>query len=453
MLFNSHLFVFVFLPIVVALFNLKAMRPWRHQLLVVASIVFYGYSGTVHAAALAIDVILVWYLMKDPDAPWPRFRFILAVTAPLMQLIFFKYRGFIAANLGFESQQLSQEFVLFNDLILPAGISFFTFQLVSYAVDRHAGRIKEIPSLLDLMLYISFFPQLVAGPILRYEDVKNPIRRLRDFTLTQVDLVPAISYLVWGLAFKVLLADGLGFYVDDLVVNNGQLGLVATAYVVLGFSFQIYFDFYGYSLIAIGLGRLFGFRFPRNFLRPYESTNPKEFWRRWHVTLSFWLRDYLYIRIGGNRNYIRNILVVFAVCGLWHGAGWNFVVWGVFHAFLVVGYTLTRNWWDRMPILAQRALTFGLVSIGWTLFLFDFNAAYLFLVSAGNGAVEVDSALAFIILGVAALACFGLYPERMAEREHVRPQVARIYTIALALVLTFSLLWISAPRDFIYFRF
>ena len=194
-----------------------------------------------------------------------------------------------------------------------------------------------------------------------------------------------------GLAAKVLIADTLAHYLAPFVGLPATLATSTSLFVLFGYSFQIYFDFYGYSLIAIGLGRLFGFHLPDNFLRPYESLNPKDFWRRWHVSLSYWIRDYLYLPMGGNRRYHLNIAIVFTLVGLWHGARWNFVVWGLYHAGLVVVYALVARYWDRLPGLPQIALNFLLVSFGWVLFLFDFEGAAAFLqkpgrTGGGNGA-------------------------------------------------------------------
>lgn len=313
-----------------------------------------------------------------------------------------------------------------------------------------------MPSFGRLALFISFFPQLVAGPILRYRDVTDALAGLTTFRPSPERTSKAIAYVCLGLGTKVLLADTLGRYGDPMVPQAGDLTVVGALYVVFAYSFRIYFDFWGYSLIAIGLGHLFGFDLPRNFDRPYESPNPREFWRRWHVTLSYWIRDYLYLPLGGNRSYARNILIVFALCGLWHGAGWTFVAWGVYHAILVLGYHYGRPAWDGLPVLVQRGLTFVLVSLGWSLFQFDFpNTVRLGASLLGLGAashppptVEMWAALAF-----AAIFCFAVPVERMAERITGGAAASLARSVGYALLFVAALLFLDRSQTFIYFRF
>ena len=225
---------------------------------------------------------------------------------------------------------------------------------------------------------------------------------------------------------------------------------------MLAYSFQIYFDFFGYSLTAIGLGLLFGFHLPQNFARPYEAANPREFWRRWHMTLSFWIRDYLYVPLGGNGHYVRNILIVFAICGLWHGAGWTFIVWGLFHGALVVIYHQFGSAWDRLPRLVQQAGTFTLVSLGWCLFQFDFSELDAFLASlSGLSAVrqEDPNAEMWLMLGLSAMACFGFPVERWTEALRAGRWASAVQTAAAATMLVASLLFFDRSGTFIYFRF
>lgn len=453
MLFNSYLFLFAFLPAVLALFHWPALTRWRVEMLVLASLVFYGYSGSLHAAMLIGEVMLVWLLLRDPAAPLMPARIALAIVAPLLALAFFKYRGFIAGNIPGGNAWVDQNFSIWRNLLLPAGISFFTFEIVCLVLDLKAGRIKKMPRLQDFFLYVAFFPHLVAGPILRWSDVEKPIAALPIFRPSLADVRAAVVYGGWGLAMKVLIADGLHREIQPIVEQIGHLGWGATAYVVGAYSFQIYFDFYGYSLIALGLGRLFGFRFPDNFARPYESLNPKDFWRRWHITLGSWLRDYLYFRLGGNKSYARNILIVFAACGLWHGAGWNFVVWGLYHALLVIGYAALRPIWDPLPVLVQRALTFALVSVGWTLFLFDFGRAWAFFATVRLDGADVVSGPALGLLALAAVVCFGIYVERMAAAEVATRWRRMIHSTTLAVACALAVLFVGVSYDFIYFRF
>lgn len=446
MIFNDFAFLYLFLPATLAAFFL-APRAWRLDVLLLASLVFYGVSGLEHLLALVAGMAWTYALSRGPAFAGSRWRLALAISGPLAALAWYKYARFLAANVG-------AEFSLLQDVMLPAGISFFTFEFISYAIDRYRGQIADPPGFRRFALYVSFFPHLVAGPILRYPDVSEPIAGLARFRLGRREVEEAIGFIALGLGAKVLLADALDNLAAPLAADPGALAAPEAAYVTLAYSFQIYFDFYGYSLVAIGLGRLFGFRLPDNFRRPYESLTPRDFWRRWHMTLSFWIRDYLYMPLGGNRAYRRNILIVFAICGLWHGAGWNFVAWGLWHALLVLGYAATARLWDRLPALVQRALTFALVSLGWLLFLYDFEGAWALarsLVGLGSGAGPAASLWMWAMLGLAALACFGVHPERLVEGR--APERRTGYTVALAASFFGALLFIDQSQSFIYFRF
>jgi len=445
MIFNDFAFLLLFLPATLAAFY-AAPRGWRRDVLLLAGLVFYGVSGLEHLVVLIFGMAWTYALSRDAGFVGSRWRLALAIAPPLLALAWYKYARFFAASVG-------AEFSLLQHVLLPAGISFFTFEFISYAIDRYRGQIPQPPGFRPFALYVSFFPHLVAGPILRFPDVAEPIARLAAFRLKRRDVEEAIGFVALGLAAKVLLADSLDNLAAPLAAQPSSLSSAAAGYVTLAYSFQIYFDFYGYSLVAIGLGKLFGFRLPDNFRRPYESLNPRDFWRRWHMTLSFWIRDYLYMPLGGNRAYRRNILIVFAICGLWHGAGWNFIVWGLWHALLVLGYGAVAPLWDRTPALAQRALTFLLVSAGWLLFLYDFDGAWRLaqcLLGLGAGGGPQTTPWMWAMLAVAALACFSIHPERLVEGPRRRGMG---YTLALAASFFGAMLFFDQSQSFIYFRF
>lgn len=450
LIFNQFEFLFVFLPLTVAAF--LAFPRLRTAILIVASFAFYGISGVDHAVVLLIGTVWVWVLVRTDAAIGSRLRLTLAIAPPLLALIYYKYLGFLLTTFGVGTSDVSKSFHIFGNVIVPAGISFFTFHLLAYALDRHAGRLAA-PSLPQFLLFMSFFPHLVAGPILRYPDVANSIETITKFRLRLDDVARFVGYTTTGLASKVLLADTLGNYITQLRSNLDDLGQAAGAFVIFGYSFQIYFDFFGYSLVAIGVASLFGFQFPKNFDSPYLSADIRDFWRRWHITLSFWIRDYLYRPLGGNEHYLRNILIVFVVCGLWHGAGWNFVLWGLGHALLVCLYHLGRNYWDPLPVTSRVAMTFTAVSLLWILFLFDFRDAARFLSALTSNGLRPDQVslemCAFLIL--AAVICFTVDFYRISENKPGRAAVFRNISLGMLFVLT--LVFMDRSSTFIYFRF
>jgi len=457
MLFNDFNFLFAFLPAVLIAVLVLCPSQWRCEALIVASLLFYGFSGREHAAVLVGCVVWVYVIVDRLGDPKGNKKLgWLAVLGPLGALGYFKYSGFVVNDLLFlGGQGTGGSFDLFSNIVLPAGISFFTFQLVAYAIDRFRGTIERPVGFRNLLLYISFFPQLVAGPIVRLHQVERSLKGLSKFRPSADDIYSAIVYVTAGLAFKVLVADSIGHFLQPLIDKPAGLGIAGLSSVVFSYTFQIYFDFYGYSLCAIGLGRLFGFHLPDNFLRPYSTLNPREFWRCWHVTLSNFIRDYIYIALGGNDRYIRNILIVFLACGLWHGAGYSFLLWGAFHFALVAGYKQIARHWDRMPKAIQWFLNFSLVSVGWLFFIYpvaDFGRAVSSIFTVGVGALPSADLLLMIL--ISAFICFGFRIEAFAHRMAEFGRLRMIGAAAgCALVMAFVLLFIDRSQTFIYFRF
>lgn len=455
MLFNSWLFLGAFLPFTLFVALVLLRGGGRIWFLIAANLSFYAFSGLEHGLLLTASIIWVhfWTRGGETISGW---RVAGAAVLPIGALVYYKYLGFLIADvlypLGISGIAAPQS----SDYTLPAGISFFSFQLVSYAIDRKRGLIPEPERFSRFALLVSFFPHLVAGPILRYHHVAQELKQL-PFWHLKAEIVPkAIALVVGGLALKVLIADRLADTIAPLTADLSILARGDAVFTLLAYHFQIYFDFYGYSLIAIGLALFFGFRFPSNFHLPYTASSPKEFWRRWHMTLSYWIRDYLYLPLGGNRHYIRNIVITFAICGLWHGAGWNFIVWGLYHAFLVCIYHILQAPWQRLPRVIQIALTFTLVAFGWTLFLFDFDAWLVFmgrLVSPTASGMTVD-AWHWLWLLVICLP-LALFAEVEAWAEDVTRSPARLYAASAAGTALFFavLLYLDLSSAFIYFRF
>lgn len=370
MVFSSISFLFVFLPLLLAVYFLlpARLREGRNLVLLLFSLFFYGYGGPrfLLLMLLSIAVNYAGGLLAAPDQRRRRLWTGLVTAVNLGLLGWFKYAGFLGANLNRIWTGLPVP-----EVALPIGISFFTFQGLSYVLDVYRGEAAAERNPLRVALYISLFPQLVAGPIVRYTTVADEIRSRRETLDAFTD--GAVRFL-FGLGKKMLLANQLGLLADQVYATRPEFLTTALAWLgAAAYTGQIYFDFSGYSDMAIGLGRMFGFHFLENFNYPYLSQSITEFWRRWHISLSTWFRDYLYIPLGGNRcahwKHIRNILVVWALTGLWHGAAWNFLCWGLYFGLLLLG---EKYGWgrilERAPAALRHLYAMVLIVVSWVLF-------------------------------------------------------------------------------------
>jgi D-alanyl-lipoteichoic acid acyltransferase DltB (MBOAT superfamily) len=464
MLFNTSYF-FVFLAAVLAIFYVSP-QPVRKYVLLAASYVFYG-TWNVKFIALLLTLTLVDYtigLRLEGLQPGRRKRALLVVSlvANLGFLGFFKYYNFLAGNLALLLGKPSPSFFL--NIVLPLGISFHTFQSISYVIDVYRGNQKAIRNLIDYALYISFFPQLVAGPIVRAATFFRDLWEWR--TPSADDISRGLFLLVLGLTKKMAFADQFAqvanAYFKDIAGNPGML----TAWCgVLAFGMQIYFDFSGYTDMAIGMAKLFGFHFPVNFRLPYLASSVTEFWRRWHISLSTWLRDYLYIPLGGNRNgrwrTYRNLMVTMLLGGLWHGASWNFLIWGGYHGALLSIEKMFRRsepsdeeWSWLYPVKMLR--TFVLILIGWVFFrapdLPQSVAVLRQMFTGGPGRMLLEPWHLELLLVSLVLA---LAEEEFECFERAMRAPPLIYVSVLAVVLfcleIFSVIDLSIP--FVYFQF
>ena len=370
MVFSSISFLFVFLPLLLAVYFLlpARLREGRNLVLLLFSLFFYGYGGPrfLLLMLLSIAVNYAGGLLAAPDRRRRRLWTGLVTAVNLGLLGWFKYAGFLGANLNRIWTGLPVP-----EVALPIGISFFTFQGLSYVLDVYRGEAAAERNPLRVALYISLFPQLVAGPIVRYTTVADEIRSRRETLDAFTD--GAVRFL-FGLGKKMLLANQLGLLADQVYATRPEFLTTALAWLgAAAYTGQVYFDFSGYSDMAIGLGRMFGFHFLENFNYPYLSQSVTEFWRRWHISLSTWFRDYLYIPLGGNRcahwKHIRNILVVWALTGLWHGAAWNFLCWGLYFGLLLLG---EKYGWgrilERAPAALRHLYAMVLIVVSWVLF-------------------------------------------------------------------------------------
>lgn len=472
MVFSSPSFIFFFLPVFLLVYYLAPPRA-RNAILLVASILFYfagaGYAAIVLILSVPLNQYVGIYIADHMHSREAKIALASGIALNLLPLLMLKYFHFFGSSmidglalLGFKSTMQLPEW------LLPAGISFFTFQGISYLVDIYRGQTKPAPTMIDFGMYHTSFPQLIAGPIVRYVEIEDRVVH-RPIVLDQVEW--GIVRFCFGLAKKIIIADNMGVIADQVfALPPGQLTTSLAWLGTAAYTLQIYFDFSGYSDMAIGLGCMLGFRFPENFNQPYRSQSITEFWRRWHMTLSRWFRDYVYIPLGGNRTgplrtYL-NLFIVFFLCGLWHGAAYTFIVWGLFHGLLLVIERVMRNRWAIEPSgLIGWGITLVLVMIGWVFFrsdtvsgAFGFLAAMFGLGQATEEAHVVafyltPDKLFFMALGV----LVSLFPVERLQGSLTNWTLSARYPLqALALVcFVYSVAQIAANgfNPFIYFRF
>ncbi|MCQ4922376.1 hypothetical protein NE686_04710 [Tissierella carlieri] len=376
MVFSSVLFLFYFLPFVLTIYFI-APKKYRNFILLIASLLFYGWGEPKYIWIMLFSTVLdytcgrlVHYYKSNENINKAKLWLGVSIFVNLGLLGFFKYSDFLIFNLN---NILGSSIPLLN-LTLPIGISFYTFQTMSYTIDVYRGDTKVQNNIISFGTYVTLFPQLIAGPIVRYQTVAEEM----DNRVESYDLFSeGIKRFILGLGKKVLLANNIGILWDNISHLNMSNIPVLTAWLgILAFSFQIYFDFSGYSDMAIGLGKIFGFNFLENFNYPYMSKSITEFWRRWHISLGTWFKEYLYIPLGGNRkgrfNHIRNILIVWILTGIWHGASWNFALWGLFFCgILIVEKLFILDLLKKLPQWLTRIYTLFLVLISWVIFAFD----------------------------------------------------------------------------------
>jgi len=401
MLFNSLVFLFLFLPVVYFVFWRLGTKKQRYIWLTAASYIFYGTWNYKFCALMAFSTAVSYFAgvaMLGASSPRRRKLFLIVpVSIDLVLLGFFKYFNFAVFSFAQFSAWLHVPVhPPALDIILPVGISFYTFHTISYMVDAYRGVITPTRNFWEFSCYVSLFSQLVAGPIVRFRQVEADLENLDQADRTRwLDI--GWSFFAMGMMKKVLLADTIAAVINPAWRDAAHLSTLGAWLSVIGYSYQIYFDFSGYSDMAVGLGYLFGIRLPQNFNSPYKALNISDFWRRWHISLSTCLRDYLYIPLGGSRvslNWLvyRNLMITMLLGGLWHGANWTFVLWGGYHGALLCLYKLFGRSWDGLPVVVQRAGTFFLVTIGWVFFrsdrfsvaagmlarMFTFSAGHLF---------------------------------------------------------------------------
>ena len=470
MVFNSLVFL-VFFGVVYSLYRLLPHRG-QNTLLLVASYFFYGWWDwrflSLILLSTSVDFIAGWIIGNaEPGQRRRRIALCISVTTDLTVLGFFKYFNFFAENLVGLLQQLGVAASIHHlQIILPVGISFYTFQTMSYTLDIYRGQLRPTRNFLDFATFVAFFPQLVAGPIERAAHLLPQIVNPR--TVTRAGIESGAWLIAWGLFKKCVIADNLAVIVDGVFNGGAPTGAVALL-AVYAFAFQIFCDFSGYSDIARGLGRLMGVELMVNFNNPYFALNPKDFWARWHISLSSWLRDYLYIPLGGNRKGPRrmyiNLALTMLLGGLWHGAAWTFVIWGAFHGLLLVGY---HAWSRRFSVKGavdsgrwlwlRRAGMFHLVCLGWLFFRADSvgQVAAMLREMVGHFAWNAEAAN---MLAAILLLCLPLWLVQLLQvktRDLLAPAglslVPRTALYAV-MILMFLALGNTGGGAFIYFQF
>lgn len=468
MVFSSLLFIFIFLPITLVTYYI-CPNKFRNIVISIVSLIFYAWGEPIYIIIMIFSTIFDYtngrliYLNKN-NKKTAKLILIFSITVNLGLLCFFKYYGFIVNNIN----EVFNLGIKFNSMPLPLGISFYTFQTMSYIIDVYRGIVPAQKSFLNFVTYVSMFPQLLAGPIVKYRDVEKEITDRKE----SVELFSeGIELFIIGLFKKVFIANNVGAVWSAIQGLSLTEISVASAWIgIIAFTFQIYFDFSGYSDMARGLAKMFGFVLPINFNYPYTSKSITEFWRRWHMTLGGWFREYVYIPLGGNRTsnfkLYRNIFVVWFLTGLWHGANWNFILWGLYYGiFVTLEKIFLLKWLDKLPDILRNLYSIVIVIIGWTFFEFEnIDKLFSFLgIMFGVGATQfIDKAAIYylytnIVLFI--IMVLGSTPIPLKILEAIKLRVGKANEVifnaiyVLMMFICTAYLVNQSYNPFLYFRF
>lgn len=463
MVFASITFLYYFLPIFLILYFIFP-KKYKNIVLLIFSFIFYFYGEPKYILLMLIEVFFSYFMTLSLEKNKSKSLLGIIISFHIFLLCVFKYFNFIITNIN---SIFGGNISLLN-IVLPIGISFYTFQIISYEVDVYRGKVKASKSLIDYMTYVFLFPQLIAGPIVRYETIS---KELKSRKVTLEDFSYGVNRFIIGLFKKVVIANNIG-ELCNILNNSSEVSVLL--YWVLGISYmlQIYFDFSGYSDIAIGIGRMIGFKFPENFNYPYIANSVTDFWRRWHMTLSSWFRDYVYIPLGGNRvstlKHIRNILVVWMLTGLWHGASWNFIIWGIyFGVILIIEKYCLNKVLEKLPRVIRNIYAMFIVMISFIIFssddissalvaikgLFSFSSLKL----SNDFIIYYIRSYGVILIGGLVL-CTPLIKNvinKLRENKILNYiiNIFEVIILVLILVVITSMLIDSSYNPFLYFRF
>ena len=467
MLFSSLSFIFMFLPICMLLYFISP-KNINNIILLVFSLIFYAWGEPKYILLMLITVfisyvggLLIKYLENNKKKNIKKLVFIITILLIVSSLIYFKYTDFIINNIN----SIFKSNISLKNIVLPIGISFYTFQVLSYVIDLYRNKISVQKNFFNLALYISFFPQLIAGPIVTYETIEDQLENRKE---SFDKVIKGFERFIIGLGKKVIIANQMAIVADSFYNSQtiGEYSLFVIIIGVLAYTFQIYFDFSGYSDMAIGLGKIFGFEFLENFNYPYIAKNITDFWRRWHISLTTFFREYIYIPLGGNRvskiRWIINLAIVWTLTGLWHGAAWNFVLWGIYYLILLIlERTLLKKIIDKIPYWLGIILTFALVNLGWILFRVN-NLSDIISILNHNSNIGITKFITSnpgIVLALLLLPIAFFLSTNILKKVDDKLKNNRIYNCFKKIVLigifviSISFLVSNMYNPFIYFRF
>ncbi len=463
MVFSSILFLFYFLPVILTVYFLAPKRH-RNAVLFVGSLFFYAWGEPVYVLAMLFSVTFNYFLGRKVDSAQEQTQknkiLMVSVVVNLAVLVFFKYTNFFIDSINI----LLPWDIPHLKLSLPIGISFYTFQTMSYVIDVYRGKVAAQKNYIRFGTYVALFPQLIAGPIVRYSTIEKQLASRRE---TIEGFTAGITRFAVGLAKKVLLANNIGMLWDSTsALGFSELSCLSAWLGIVAFAFQIYFDFSGYSDMAIGLGKMFGFEFEENFNYPYTSKSITDFWRRWHISLSTWFKEYVYIPLGGNRvspgRMRLNLLIVWGLTGFWHGASFNFIAWGLYYGILlIIEKEFLLKGLKKLPGFLQSVYTFVIVLIGWVLFASEDLASVFGYLKAMFGLGEagfisttfVYDLMSNKVLLLASVVAMLPYPAKIGRKVLAKSPSYGIIPVGILLLLCTAYLVDSVYNPFLYFRF